>query len=94
MAIVTYITRISFLTIFRRLKLPDPINRSLKYIPVGILTAIIISGIFAKDGKMNLSINNSYLAAGVLSGLVAYRWKNVLMAMFAGILTVILFQLI
>lgn len=90
MTVVTYITRVSFLIIFRKIVLPNFVVRSFKYIPIGIFSALIISGIFVKDGGLNLSLNNPYWIAAIASSLMSYWLKNVFVSMLTGILTVII----
>ncbi len=92
MAAVTYLTRVSFLVLVGGMPLPEFLSRGLKFIPIAILTAFVIPGLLASEGQVNLSWNNRYLLAGVTSGLVAARWKNVFLAMGSGMLVMVILQ--
>jgi branched-subunit amino acid transport protein len=94
MAAVTYLSRVSFLVLVGRVSLPDYLSRGLRYIPVGILTAMVVPGLLAAEGRLDLSPGNHFLIAGLISGLVAAHWRNVFLAMGAGMLAVVLLQLI
>jgi branched-subunit amino acid transport protein len=93
MAAVTYLTRIGFLVLVGKIKLPENLFRALKYIPVGILTAFVVPGLLAPDGNIALSWDNHYLFAGMVSALAAYRWKNVFVAMGSGMAVMVILRL-
>ncbi|KKM12774.1 hypothetical protein SY88_01445 [Clostridiales bacterium PH28_bin88] len=92
MAVVTYLTRISFLILVGRIVLPGFLSRGLKFIPIGILTAFVIPGLMITGGQVNLTLGNYYLLAGLVSGLVAARWKNVFLAMGSGMLMMVILK--
>ena len=85
MAAVTYLTRVSFLLLTRWVAFPEPVSRGLKYVPVGILTAFVIPGVLVSGGRLNFSWQNHYLFAGLLAAMVAWKWKNVFLAMGSGV---------
>lgn len=93
MTAVTYLSRVSFLVLVGWVPLPDSLSRGLKFIPIGILTAMVVPGLLAADGSVNLSPGNHLLIAGLISGLVAARWKNVFLAMGSGMLAMVMLQL-
>ena len=86
MAGVTYLTRVSFLVLVGSVQLPRFLSRGLKFIPVAILTAFVVPDLLAPEGSIDLTWANHYLPAGVISALVAARWKNVFLAMGSGML--------
>lgn len=94
MAAVTYLTRISFLVLAGKVSHQGLIFRGLKFIPIGILTAFVVPGLLMVEGQVNLSPDNYYLVAGLVSGLVAFRWKNVFLAMGSGILAMVALQMV
>lgn len=81
MALVTYLTRLSFLVLPDWLRVPRMVGKALKYVPVGILTALVVTGVTQSLG---------FFLGGLLSGLVAYRSGNVLLAMASGMTLVAL----
>jgi branched-subunit amino acid transport protein len=92
MAAVTYLTRIASLVLMTRLPIPSGVSAGLRFIPVGILTAIVVPGVFAPEGQISLSLANRFLIAGFVSALVAAKWKNVFLAMGAGMVVAAILQ--
>ena len=94
MTVVTYLTRISFLYLFRNLIVPDSVSRGFRFIPIGILTAMVIPGLLVFDGQINFSWNNYYLLAGLASALATMRWKNMFASLGAGMAVMVLLKLL
>ncbi|MGE5483865.1 MAG: AzlD domain-containing protein [Ignavibacteriales bacterium] len=92
MALVTYLTRVSFLVLVGRAPIPGSVIKGLKYIPIGILAAIVVPGVLIVDGRIDFSLSNFAIAGGVVSALIAARWKNVLLAMLGGVLVVVVLR--
>ncbi|KAA3648348.1 MAG: AzlD domain-containing protein [Chloroflexi bacterium] len=86
MMLVTFGVRYPVLALVGKIPLPDPIFRSLKYVPPAVLTAIIVPEILLTDGRIDLAFNNAPLFAGILAGLVAWRSKNLLLTIVLGML--------
>ena len=84
MALVTYFTRIGALALFRFIGVPSWLNRWLKYVPVAILTALIVPSLLLPKGYLDLSVNNHYLIAGFIAALVAYKSRNIVATLGLG----------
>lgn len=89
---MTYLTRTTFLYLFRNLVLPDYISRSFRFIPIGILTAIVMPGLLILDGQISLSWNNFYLLAGLASAMAALRWRSMFASLAAGMAAMMLLK--
>ncbi len=57
---------------------------ALRYVPVAVLTAIIVPEILSSDGVLDFSLGNARLIAGVITALVAWRTKSALWTIAAG----------
>ncbi len=88
MTAVTLIPRYGVLGLLGRLEMPEPICRALRYVPVTVLSAIICPDLLLKDGKVDLALDNSFLAAGFIAMLVSWRTKNVLLTIVFGMMAV------
>ena len=84
MALVTYFTRIGALALFRFTGVPTWLNRWLKFVPVAILTALIIPSLLLPKGYLDISLNNHYLIAGIVAACVAYRSRNIIATLGIG----------
>lgn len=87
MALVTFAMRYPVLALVSRLTLPPSLLAALKFIPPAMLTAIIVPALLAPDGSnLDLSIGNDYMVAGIVTALVAWRTKNILLTLAIGML--------
>ncbi len=84
MALVTFLIRYPALAILGRITLPDVLIRALRYVPVAVLTAIIVPIMLMPDGEMALSFSNAFLVAGIISVFIAWRTKNLLLTIVFG----------
>jgi len=90
MFIVTYLPRVLPLTILSRLKLPKFIIDVLNYIPVAILGALLLPALLVIDGKLDISLNNYFLLAGVITIIVSIFTKKLFVIVLAGIFAMFL----
>ncbi|HBV85651.1 AzlD domain-containing protein [Desulfosporosinus sp.] len=84
MALVTYFTRIGALVLFRFTGVPTWLNRWLKYVPVAILTALIVPSLLLPQGYLDISLQNHYLIAGIAAAIVAYKSRNIIATLGIG----------
>lgn len=61
MLVLTFGIRLSFLVFGHRLRFPDCLQRSLRYVPAAVLTALIVPMALAPHGAVDLSPGNAYL---------------------------------
>ena len=87
MTLVTFLPRYGVLALLGRVEMPKPIFRALQYVPPAVLSAIILPGLLLdKDGNLYIAVDNSFLVAGVVAGLVAWRSRNLLLTIVLGML--------
>jgi branched-subunit amino acid transport protein len=92
MAAVTFMTRFGAQLLLRRLGMPAWVDRWLKHVPTGILTALIIPALLLPRGHLDLTLANHYLLAGILAAVVAYKFRSVVLTMGAGFAAVVLLR--
>ncbi len=81
---LTYLTRFAFIALWGRLRLPAWVQRALNFVPVAVLSAIILPELVRSDGHLNLALNNPRLLAGAVAALVAYRTRSILLTILVG----------
>ena len=86
----TYATRLSFILLFGRREIPGGMRRALRFVPPAVLTAIIFPELLLPEGRLDLSLGNERLIAGLLAILIAWRTKNVLLTILAGMALLLL----
>ena len=81
---VTFVLRLSFIALLRRVEIPHFLGRALRFVPAAVLTAVIIPLLFHEDGALNVSIGNERLLAGLFAALIAWRTRSVLFTLGGG----------
>ncbi|WP_242832435.1 AzlD domain-containing protein [Desulfosporosinus orientis] len=84
MVIVTYFTRFRALALFRLTGIPAGLHKWLKYVPLAILTTLIVPTLLLSKGYLDISLNNHYLIAGIAAAFVAYKSHNILATLGIG----------
>lgn len=84
MAAVTFGTRYPVLAWLSRSQLPPGIFRALRYVPPAVLSAIIFPAVLLPEGDLALGLENAFLAAGIISALIAWRTRNLLLTIVLG----------
>lgn len=92
MTLVTFGVRYPPLALVGRLNLPPMVIRALRYVPVAVLTAIIVPAMLMPSGAVNTGFDNAYLYAGIIAALIAWRTKNLLLTIGLGMLVFLLWQ--
>ncbi|WP_303773447.1 AzlD domain-containing protein [Anaerolinea thermophila] len=81
---LTYLTRFAFIALWGRLRLPAWVQRALTFVPVAVLSAMILPELVFSDGHLNLALDNPRLLAGAAAVLVAYRTRSTLLTILVG----------
>lgn len=92
MMLVTFLPRYVPMLIVGRITLPDRLFRALRYVPVAVLTAIIVPEALVRDGQITWSFDNAYLYASLVSIVIAWRFKNLLLTISGGLLVFFLWR--
>ncbi len=90
--LLTFGTRLSFILLLHRLKVPGWFMRALRFVPMAVLSAIILPQLVTRNSSLDLSLRNPQLYAGALAILVAWRTKNVLLTILTGMASLLIFQ--
>ena len=90
--LITYATRLSFIQVFAHQDINPLILRALRFVPPAVLTAIIFPEVLMHDGGMNANLGNYRLIASLFAILVAWRTKNTLLTILAGMTVLWLLQ--
>ena len=81
MAGVTFLIRYAFFAIGDRYRFPPLVQQSLRYVPVAVLTAIVLPMVLLPDGEhWQLDWRNAWLVGAIASGLLVWRSGKLLLA--------------
>lgn len=92
--LITFGMRFSFIYLFGRFEVPETMRRALHYVPPAVLSAIIFPEILIRDGSLDISLGNTRLLAGIVAVVVAWYSKNTLLTILAGMLALLLLQIL
>jgi branched-subunit amino acid transport protein len=84
--ILTYLTRLSFTVILPPDRLPNIIQRGLRFVPSAILAAIVLPELVRPEGMVDISLQNFQLIAGTIAAIVAWRTRNTWLTILVGML--------
>jgi branched-subunit amino acid transport protein len=84
LGLLTFATRLSFIALLERIKLPPTFQRALRFVPIAVLSAIIAPELGYYQDALALSPANPRLLAGIVATLVAFWTKNVVWTLLAG----------
>ena len=87
MGLVTFGVRVVPFLAIERLRLSPPVVQALTFVPVAVLSAILAQEVFAPSGDIHLGGGNQRIIAAFLAAAVAWRTKNVLLTVGAGMST-------
>ena len=81
---LTFGIRLSFIVILDRWQTPPLIQRALRLVPVTVLSAIIAPELVLRAGTPDFSLGNLRLLAGLVAMLIAWKTKNIVWTIIAG----------
>ena len=81
---VTYAIRLSCIGLLGQREMPALLLKALRFVPITVLPAIILPQLFLRNNTLALSIQNPRWMAGILAAIVAWRTRNVLLTIAAG----------
>ena len=93
MAVVTFSIRYVLLPLSGKFEFSDGMRRALGYVPPSVLTAIIVPAALIPDGHaLAFSWTNPYLVGAVITALIGWLSKNLLITIVGGMAAFALWQ--
>jgi branched-subunit amino acid transport protein len=92
--LTTYGIRLSFIAAHGRVAMPLWATRALTFVPMAVLSAIILPEVVVRNELVDLSAGNPRWIAALLAVLVAWRTKNVWLTIAIGMLALYALQAI
>jgi branched-subunit amino acid transport protein len=86
MGIVTFGIRLVPIVLLGRIEIPLLVQQALRFVPPAVLTAIIVPELLYRDNQIDVSLTNVRLLAGLIAIVVAWRTKNALITIGAGMI--------
>lgn len=92
--LLTFAMRLSFIYLMDKIEFPEWLRNSLRLVPPAVLSAIIFPELLVVNGQVNLTLDNNRMIAGIMAILVAWRTRNTLLTIGAGMVVLLLLQAI
>jgi branched-subunit amino acid transport protein len=92
-ALTAVVTRASFAAFGSRAVLPPLAERALRFAPAAVLGAIVAPALLLQQGHLALGIGNQRLIAALVTSLVIWRWRNMIVSLAAGMAVLTLMRL-
>jgi branched-subunit amino acid transport protein len=90
---LNYLSRLSFIALFARVETPPFFARALRFVPVAMLTAIVVPAVvFTAPATLQFSCTNPKLVAALVAALVAWRTKSATATMLGGMIALWIVQ--
>jgi len=91
---LTFLTRLSFIALLGRLNTPQWFIRMLRFVPPAVLSAIIFRDVLIVNGVPGIHIGNLKLLAALVAVVIAWRTKNTLLTILAGMAALLVLNMI
>ena len=92
--LLTFGMRFSFIYLSGRLALPESVRRMLRFVPAAVLSAIISPELLLHSGRLDVSLGNSYLFAGIIAVITSWLTKSLLITILVGMGSLLALQLL
>ena len=90
---LNFMSRASFIALFSRWPMPPLVARALRFVPVAMLTAIVVPPVFFRAaGAADPGLDNAKLLAALVAAAVAWRTRSVTATIAVGMATLWLTQ--
>jgi len=90
--LLTFGMRFSFIYLLGKYEVPETMRRALRFVPPSVLTAIVVPDLVIRSGQLDISLTNFRLLAGGAAILVAWKTKNTLLTIAAGMVALLLLE--
>ena len=92
--LLTFGIRLSFIYLFGRIQTPALIQRSLRFVPPAVLSALILPELLMHTGRLDAGFGNERWLAGLAAIGVAWFTRNSLLTILAGMAALLVLRLL
>lgn len=82
--LLTFAIRLSFIALLERFEMPRNFRRALRFVPIAVLSAILLPELTFSNNNLLISPTNPRLLAGIIASFVAYKTKSVIWTIITG----------
>ena len=93
MTTLTFIPRYLPLALAGKIRIPPLLAQALEFVPIAVLTAIIVQTTLVKDGNILVSLDNHHLIAAILAFITALWSRHLMLTIVVGLLAFTILRL-
>lgn len=87
MVAVTFLPRYLPFYLASKLQLPHSVEQALNYVPIAVLTIIVVQTSLFKEGQLAMSLDNPYIGASIVAFWVTLWQKRLFVTILAGLVS-------
>ena len=87
MVAVTFLPRYLPFFLAHRLHLPRSVEQALNYVPIAVLTIIVVQTSLFREGQLSLTIDNPYIGASIVATFTALLQKRLFVTIVLGLIS-------
>ena len=87
MAVLTFVPRYIPFGLAGKVTIPPLMSQALSYVPIAVLTVIIVQSSLIRDGEIMLTLQNHHLVASILAFVAALITRHQFLAIGLGLVS-------
>ena len=87
MAVLTFLPRYIPFGLAGKVTIPPLMSQALSYVPIAVLTVIIVQTTLIRDGEITLTLQNHYLIASIIAFFMSLITKHQFLAIGLGLVS-------
>ena len=92
--LLTFGIRLSFIYLSGRMQMPERVQRSLRFVPPAILSAILVPEVLMHAGKLDVGPGNERFVAALAAIGVAWATRNTLLTVLTGLFVLLVSRVV
>jgi branched-subunit amino acid transport protein len=86
MALLTFIPRYIPFALAGRISIPTWLSKALHYVPIAVLSCIIVKASLVQDNELMITLDNHYLLAAIAALITSLLSRNLLLTVLIGLI--------
>ena len=87
MAVLTFIPRYLPFALAGKVTIPSWLSQALSFVPIAVLTIIIVQSTLIRDQQLSLTLHNYHLMAAIVAFIVAIITRHLFLTIIVGLLS-------
>ncbi|MEE9327116.1 MAG: AzlD domain-containing protein [Cocleimonas sp.] len=92
MALLTFLPRYLPFALAGKVKIPSVVSEALVFVPIAVLTVIVVQSAFIRDGELALNLQNHHMLASIIAFIVAVISRHMFLTIVMGLVSFALLE--